>query len=266
MDLIFFNTGKSISRRVGYWGHCDQNVKRDDCDEDWQCYQSVIAINDIVNDESETTVILPKSHQTFYQTLMEASNSDYSHYIELSLLMRNDHYGDIRKGRYINYKYIKEARRVPLQAGDLLIWNSKTIHQGYKNNGRRLAMPICYEPKSRRAKKSYVSKLKCAIEGYGTTHWASLGKKHGIYLREIHDHNEATKYNYISSEGKDIAIPIKECIVPYIIKDEYHNSNDFLNILNLVRDLSFDNIDSRENETILTELHSKMKLNVLNYI
>jgi len=263
MDSIFFSIGDNIRKRVGYWGHCDHNIKRDNS-EDWQCYQSVIAINDSSNEDSETTVVWPKSHKLFYQTLMEASNSDYSHYIELSLLLENDHFGDVVKGRQINLKYIKEARRVPLQEGDLIIWNSKTIHQGYKNYGRRLAMPVCYEPKTRRTKKSFISKLKYAIEGFGTTHWASLGQKHGVYLKEIENHAEPAVYDYTNTEGDNIELPIKERIIPFIIKDECRDEY-IPTILSLSRNLSSDNYDSTENEVILTKLNSKLKSEILKY-
>lgn len=260
LDSIFYNAGMGNKNHVGNWGHADQNTKRDNC-ESWSCYQSVIAIFDLKDENSETTVIWPKSHVSVYDTLIEASNPEFSHYIELSLL--NDaQFSNPVNGRYLNYKYMKEAKRIPLNAGDMVIWNSKCIHQGFNNNGRRLAMPICYEPACRRTQKAFITKLRLAVLGYSSTHWASIPNRHGKYLEHIENHIEGRKYCYINSEGVRIDFPIKNNLVPFIINDE--NREEYSKAFNLAQLL--DNDNSSSNEDILNQLIPMLKPQILHYL
>jgi hypothetical protein len=47
---------------------------------------------------------------------------------------------DLLEGRWINERFTREARRVPLEAGSLIIWNSKCIHQGWSKGENRLPL------------------------------------------------------------------------------------------------------------------------------
>lgn len=260
LDCIFWKSGTEKSNNpVGLWGHADQNAKRDNS-ESWDCFQSVIAIFDLKDDDSEATVVWPHSHRNVYPTLLDAANKDFSHYIELSIL--NDaQFSDVVKGRHLNYKFVKESRRVPMSAGDMLVWNSKCIHQGYSNNGRRLAMPICFEPRGRRSNKAFITKVKYSIMGYASTHWASLVSRHGKYLKHIENHIEGKKYRYFSSDGQEINFPIKNGLIPFIVKDEYRN--DYERILDLARQIGN---DDNINEEILAELRPMLKEIILEIL
>ena len=257
MDSVFYKAGGTEEHNpVANWCHADQNTKRDDC-ESWDCYQSVIAIFDLNQNTSETTVVWPKSHKNVYQTLIEAASPEYSHYIELSLLS-DPQFSDVMKGRYLNFKYIKEGRRVPLNAGDMVVWNSKCLHQGYNNNGRRLAMPVCYEPRCRRSSKAFITKVKLAVLGVASTHWASIASRHSKYLQYIQNHMAGSRYSYINTDGNEINFPIKDYLVPFIIKDEYRDR--YHEALNLARQLE----SGDTNEGIMVQLQPMLKEEILN--
>merc|ERR1712176_1073346 len=71
------------------------------------------------------------------------------------------------------------ARRVPVPAGALLLWSSRTLHQGWVG-GPRLAQPVCWEPIVRRSEFALERKLRLAALGLPSTHWASLGIPHTL--------------------------------------------------------------------------------------
>jgi hypothetical protein len=87
------------------------------------------------------------------------------------------------ENRYFNERYLRCARRIRLHPGDLLIWDSRTIHQGW-GGGYRLAMPICWEPRSRRTDETFARKVRLCALGLPSTHWASLGLQHNITFEE----------------------------------------------------------------------------------
>lgn len=43
-------------------------------------------------------------------------------------------------------------------------------------------MPICWEPRSRRSQQVRNRKVRLLLQGYPTTHWASLGYQHDLTL------------------------------------------------------------------------------------
>merc|ERR1711972_471308 len=69
------------------------------------------------------------------------------------------------------------ARRIPVPAGGLLLWNSKTIHTGAQR-GPRLAQAVCLEPVQRRSTHERLAKLRMAALGLPSMHWASQGIQH----------------------------------------------------------------------------------------
>merc|ERR1712217_900298 len=73
------------------------------------------------------------------------------------------------------------ARRVPVPAGALLLWNSRTIHTGWKA-GPRLAQPVCFEPIERRSAKERISKLRLCSLGLPSVHWAGTAMQHDMAL------------------------------------------------------------------------------------
>jgi hypothetical protein len=174
LDVPFFapKQSKFTSEYNGFkrdmiWGHSDQNSNIDNCT--WPCYQSVLSIEPTMTKHDWTTVIMPGSHKSIWPLLDVAAVNykKYKHFTPIKIMADNR----------INAQYLYEAKRIPLPAGSLIIWNSKTIHQGW-NGGQRLAMPVCWEPKALRSKQAYNRKLRIVCSGLATTHWASFGYQH----------------------------------------------------------------------------------------
>jgi hypothetical protein len=170
----------------------------------WNVYQGIVYVlpsqPSAAFPNPSTTVLLPKSHLDLYNELM-AATSPYSrsHYCEITHLV--DQSARCRLGALFR----QGCRRVPAPEGSLLLWNSKTLHQaplpprppcsmtigiyhctaeaaaardscsqGW-TSGRRLAQPVCWEPRSRRDHAALVRKAVMSIRGLPSTHWASLG-------------------------------------------------------------------------------------------
>merc|ERR1712217_246749 len=63
--------------------------------------------------------------------------------------VRLDNITDGNYRRELTAAAAASSRRVPCPPGSLLLWDSRTIHQGWAG-GPRLAQPVCWEPRDRR--------------------------------------------------------------------------------------------------------------------
>ena len=63
-------------------------------------------------------------------------------------------------------------------------FSRRTIHQGW-GPGRRLAQPVCWEPRVRRGPDALVRKAEMCLRGFPSTHWASLGFLHDFMTEFI---------------------------------------------------------------------------------
>lgn len=160
------------------WPHVDQNFN---CKEDlkhWDCYQSVLYIWPSTAEKASTTVVWPKSHSQVHAEMMSDSNCPCdTHFVQIARLSEA-----LQKKLLPIWR--SEARRVPVPAGGLLLWNSRTVHQGW-SGGPRLAHPICWEPRSRRDEAALERKMRLCALGLPSTHWASLGLPHSM-LAGVH--------------------------------------------------------------------------------
>lgn len=175
MDYVFF-APRGVRPEVWdwVWGHADQNTSEAQV-RDWMVYQSVLPVWDLMDASVSTTVIWPGSHTHIFDTLMQCEGLEcVGQYVELSRLQGPE-------GARVNERYVREARRVPLRAGSMIVWNSRTIHQGWRK-GPRLAMPLCWEPAHRRDRQAFNRKVFMAASGLASTHWASLGRLHNTSL------------------------------------------------------------------------------------
>jgi hypothetical protein len=127
-------------------------------------------------------------------------------------------------------KWKLNARRVPVAAGSLLIFNSKTIHQGY-SHGKRLAQTLAWEPKLYRTNASKFKKIDAIRKGYGTTHWASLGIHHGASTMSC----RKKKNGQYSLDFHSCIIPMKN-IVSVPLFDNYNKCDKTIkNYINMIK-------------------------------
>eukprot|EP01060_Flectonema_neradi_P025498 TRINITY_DN342_c0_g1_i2.p1 TRINITY_DN342_c0_g1~~TRINITY_DN342_c0_g1_i2.p1 ORF type:complete len:464 (+),score=90.17 TRINITY_DN342_c0_g1_i2:64-1392(+) len=175
VDNVFFSSEKSAPLKANeYWLHADQSTKTDAGD--ILCIQSVLYTWSSETPDASTTVVCPGSHKGIFDKMMKFSSAS-DHWVPHSTLAREVREDFYKYGR-------KEARRVPVPAGALLLWSSKVSHQGWKC-GPRLAMPICWEPAKRRSEEARRRKLYMAACGIPSTHWASMGKIHPMAPRKM---------------------------------------------------------------------------------
>lgn len=177
-DAIFASNNNGNNAKIAEneaWPHVD----RSEYDpmipnfDEWQVYQSILYLWSSQHENASTTVVWPKSHKLYDATYPphhpDARSS--SHFCKL--LDIKD--ATVRDSMY--QAWCQQARRVPVPAGGCILWTSQTTHQGW-TAGPRLAVPVCWEPRSRRSETVRRRKMLLAALGLPTTHWASLGRTH----------------------------------------------------------------------------------------
>ena len=110
-------------------------------------------------------IILPRSHRDVYEQLLADVQSHDAcpdclskHYCAIK------HMPPGPRHSHLNDLFRRCCRRVPVPSGALLLWNSRTLHQGW-TGGRRLAQPVCWEPRSRRSHAALVRKVaRCSLQ------------------------------------------------------------------------------------------------------
>jgi hypothetical protein len=122
------------------WPHADQNEHCRQGGAD-AVFQSVLYVWGSDRDGASTTVVQPRSHRTSYPALMAdaaiaaAGAKSTHHFAQVSAM------SDAAAAARLWGAFLADGRRVPVPAGGLLIWSSRTLHQGH-SGGARLAMPI----------------------------------------------------------------------------------------------------------------------------
>jgi hypothetical protein len=224
MDQVFFKPEHSACAAfTDCWGHADLNIHCSDGGGGrYRVYQSIVSLWPSLDMQDSTTVVWPRSHRNIFPSLMidtaavtngkiggishftrvdgmkgkPAAPEYFSHVAPDMKTAFEEHikysedpkYSQRLHSRWSNERYLREARRVPLAAGSLIIWDSRTVHQGW-DEGRRLAMPVCWEPRGRMSEVCEGElvarrKLRIAASGRCTTHWASLGREHSVPSRK----------------------------------------------------------------------------------
>eukprot|EP00658_Telonema_sp_P-2_P004770 TRINITY_DN11778_c0_g1_i3.p1 TRINITY_DN11778_c0_g1~~TRINITY_DN11778_c0_g1_i3.p1 ORF type:complete len:127 (-),score=2.72 TRINITY_DN11778_c0_g1_i3:66-446(-) len=77
------------------------------------------------------------------------------------------HFCMLDKNRFL--EFADQAVRMRVPSGSMVLWDSRTLHQGWEG-GPRLAVPICLEPKKRRTDIALLSKHEACRKGLPTTH------------------------------------------------------------------------------------------------
>jgi len=114
--------------------------------------------------DTSSTIVWPGSDKQVYDRVMSSKDSSRSG----------------RRCRHHKRKfptYVRGARRIPVPAGGMLLWSSRTTHQGYPS-GPRSALPVSMKPKSVREHCAHMRKKEPCKNGMLSTHWASLALNH----------------------------------------------------------------------------------------
>mmetsp|Transcript_32338 Transcript_32338/g.53507 ORF Transcript_32338/g.53507 Transcript_32338/m.53507 type:complete len:396 (+) Transcript_32338:119-1306(+) len=140
------------------------------------CYQGALYVWP-ADASSSTTVVWPGSHLEFYNQLLHDPYTQERATLTDSLSIRYGHFVAVNSmsDQSLKRAAIGGARRVPVPAGALLLWDSRTVHQGWQG-GPRLAATICWEPRSRLLPGAAARKLLMAAAGIPSVHSPSEGR------------------------------------------------------------------------------------------
>ena len=187
----------------------------------FQVYQSILSIWPSTTKDDWGTLLWPGSHETVFPELMgivdacDPSGVGLGHFVSLSQVR------DVKPD--LQDLFISHSKRICLPAGSLLIWDSRTVHQGCRSNvGRRLAMPICWEPAARRSPSALLRKMLIASSGRPSTHWASFGNMHGAQQVSSQTHVPVPARDYgIGTDGKRrVRLAIKGTLKPVPLRGD----------------------------------------------
>lgn len=207
-DSVFWsnpNCAKADSNNE--WLHCDQNHNTGLT---WPIFQGLLYIWPSGKPRASTTVVWPGSHKAeVYGRMMadpyavEKGTSSGGQLIKTNMLQSDD-------GRALHTEAVLGARRVPMPPGSLLLWDSRTIHQGW-SGGPRLAVPVCWEPRDRRSEQALRRKFWMAATGTFSTHSSTEGRVHSLAAKAPESKIAA------SQESEFLRLPLKAGLVPFSV-------------------------------------------------
>lgn len=217
-DNSFFACGASRKASENRnWPHVDHNkhdVSVEDAEGcpigDWDVYQGILYIWPSTEERCSTTVVWTGSHTDVYEELMSGSvfsskGRQGRHFAMLS---------SVGNTSPLMPQWCAAARRVPVPAGSLLLWSSRTMHQGW-TGGPRLAQPVCWEPAARRSELVRERKLRLAALGLPSTHWASLGIPHDLVVKGRAQQPEPT----VASSSCGVVLPMRPTLRPVTLAE-----------------------------------------------
>jgi hypothetical protein len=184
------------------WLHVDQNKNVMEGDATKQCFQGVLYVwGSDTSPDCSTTVVWPKSHRLYYETIMAdpTVRTWKHHYTELQKFPTLD---------ALRHQAVTESRRLAVPAGSLLLWDSRAVHQGWRS-GARLAMPVCWEPRSRRDNRAMSRKVWMSTVALPSSHSASEGRVHDYMARR-------TQQTSTTSTG----VGLRPTLIPWCVRPE----------------------------------------------
>lgn len=175
VDNVFWAASDAAAEASNkQWLHVDQNH----CSGmTWQCVQGALYVWPSEGDGASTTVVWPGSHRDVYDLLMQDPQAH-----EGRSSVRLSDLQDSTSREALLSRALRCCRRVPCPAGSLLLWDSRIVHQGW-SGGPRLAVPVCWEPRARRARAALRRKRWMCIAGVPSTHSAAEGRIHAMLKR-----------------------------------------------------------------------------------
>eukprot|EP00755_Sulcionema_specki_P006040 Sspe_Gene.34391::Locus_16722_Transcript_1_1_Confidence_1.000_Length_1500::g.34391::m.34391 len=210
-DALFFKPGGyEVKDEDRFWCHSD--VCRHMEGGEWKCVQGVLYVWGSDHPGASTTVVCPGTHREVYDEMMAdpAMTTLKSHFCSVTKIY----------DRQVREKLLERAhslaRRVPVPAGGLLLWDSRLLHQGW-GGGKRLAVPVCWEPRERRTPAARKRKLWMVGTGTPSRHWASLGSVHSAAPKRPSPQDDGECED--STPHDFVRFPLHASLVPYPITD-----------------------------------------------
>ena len=178
---------KDCNKKDKTWTHTDQAPNSIGL----KCYQSFVSLT---NNEERTLIVYEKSH-LLHEKYFKERNISHS---------KNWNLIDID---YLNsIEYSKKTLKV--NAGDLVIWDSRTFHQnqyGKINSEERLVQYLCYLPKNvkNNNKNQQNKRLKYFNERRTTSHWPYPLNVNGLQPQTYGDKSKLIDYSTLPKPNLD---------------------------------------------------------------
>jgi len=131
------------------WLHTDQAPRL--AGSEYYMIQGSVIVSNTDPNTSGCTVVVPYSHHR-YQERAKNNNPPHHHW---------------RIGEDV--EIAAEARCIFVPRGGMILWNSKTLHQGW--TGKRLGFMVCYVPKKWRTEEVRRMKIASYLSGRCNSHW-----------------------------------------------------------------------------------------------
>lgn len=168
------------------WLHVDQAI--DIPGSEIASYQGIYYAHSVNGLSGAGTVVVPGSH-------LEHHMHNWGH----PLTTRHFHIVD-------QDVYWDRAVKLDIPAGNILIYNSKLVHQGWDGISR-LCYMVSYGLASDRTESTRVRKIMMYLGGHRSTHWSQYGVYHGLKWRHGENWNllEPRLSASITKDGRAIA-------------------------------------------------------------
>ncbi len=188
---------KNCNKKDNIWTHTDQSSNS----KELKCYQSFISLT---NNIERTLIVYEKSH-LLHQNYFEARNIYNS---------KNWNLIDIN---YLNS--IEDTKKIlKVNAGDLVIWDSRTFHQnryGKPYSEERIVQYLCYLPKN--VKNNNINqqnkRLKYFNERRTTSHWPYPLNVNSLQPQTYGDKSKLIDYSRLLKPNLDKYLNIIKTII-----------------------------------------------------
>eukprot|EP01063_Lacrimia_lanifica_P012217 TRINITY_DN18835_c0_g1_i1.p1 TRINITY_DN18835_c0_g1~~TRINITY_DN18835_c0_g1_i1.p1 ORF type:complete len:481 (+),score=130.44 TRINITY_DN18835_c0_g1_i1:59-1501(+) len=223
-DYVFFEPRAPPPKTEDrYWMHNDYNKHVTAL----QATQGVLYTWPSEDPGCATTVIWPRSHTDVFESVQDdpmckdcfnppaapgKRAASVNHCLHL-------HLEDTLRDKLVDGA-LAHAKRVPVPAGALVLWDGRLAHQGWAG-GRRLACPVCYEAKSTRTEAARTRKVWLAATGQPSTHWASLGMVHTGQTGLLSSLSEHTAPADEVDDADDVKMPMYPTLLPWGVAPEH---------------------------------------------
>lgn len=174
---------ENLKRRNTDWWHVDQAPR----DKFFQCVQSFVAFTE--NSEA-TFMVVPGSHLEF------AARFE----------------GDNSTKRWVKVPGPHEGVRVKVKPGDLVLWDSRCVHQNSYGNEKRLVQYLCYLPRSGATIAQLRKRLKVYQEKRTTSHWPYPVTQNSVQPQVFGDRSKLIRYEALVETDRDLLVELEPLI------------------------------------------------------
>jgi hypothetical protein len=147
------------SRKNRYWGHVDQSL----LDSEFKCVQGSVALTSNIE---ACFGCVPGSHLMFDRITDRPPNL-HKRWVKVS-----------------SYT-IDDMVRIPVSEGDMVLWDSRLVHQNFYGAEERLVQFVSYLPRSRADSKNLNKRRSYFLQRRTTTHWPTpvevVGKQPQVF-------------------------------------------------------------------------------------